>query len=314
MNKTILLGRRPLKPVLDLAALGQAMIRGDAVGRHEVGLSRRLACIDFYFRTSGVRRLQATTTRSGTLWTQTAINAAMDLARGGDGEYVYNGLFWPTNGFPNKKLDWRVPLETTNLHRENGPVYDEHKYFHTHHPYFRVRSAQLRNMKIIVVTRSIFEVLESKYFKYASVFPESGTRLDLEESFAWDKQLSDIIEFFNSWGDVMTWHPAIRHYRYEDLKRDPVGYHKEILAFWDLDIPEECIAEGFRLASKKEMKKRFTPEEIERDSRVSFRGKNERGVLTDERKRYIVDRIRNEMVHDLGHSYDYDTEYGFEYD
>ena len=309
-----MLGRKPIKTVMDIAALAQAMVIGDRTGRNVVGLRQRLQCIDFYFRTNGVRRLQATTTRSGTLWTQTAINSAIDLARGGDGEYKYNGLFWPTNGFPNKKLDWRVPLETTNLHRKNGPIFDEQVYFHTHHPYFRVRSRQLKNMKIVVITRSVLELLESKYHKYASVFPESGTLKGVENSFPWDRQISDIIEFFNSWGDVMSWHPAIRHYRYEDLKRDPISYHSEILNFWNLNIPEDCIAEGLRLASKAEMKKRISSEEAALDHRISFRGRDRRGALSKTTIKYIVDRLNNELIHYLGHEYSYDTQYGFLYE
>ena len=104
-------------------------------------------------------------------------------------------------------------------------------------PYFRIRCAQLKNMKIVVSTRSIPETLESRYFKQMTDPDLPAVSPGDEDSFDWDKYLADAIEFTNSWGDVLTWHRSIRHYRYEDLKADPVECHKEILDFWGFDVP-----------------------------------------------------------------------------
>ena len=257
--------------------------------------------------------------RSGALWSELGMRLAIDLANGGDGEYVYKrGIFYPRDGLAYRRLDWRVPLEVDDAtfaeRRGNGPAFGDLLYFHSRNPYFRVRSAQLKNMKTVVLTRSILDAMESRFVKFAKSAKNAGVSLGNDQSFDWDQGLTRAIEFYNSWGDVMQWHPAIMHVRYEDLKADEVGGHKEILNFWGFDVPEDCIAEGFRRASKLEMNKRMPPEEQKNNFRAAKRTENERGQLSEARQRHIIDRLQNELIHNLGYEYSLTTQYGAAYD
>lgn len=315
--KHIALSRFPLKPARDLLSLAQILVRGDVVYQEPLSFKKRLECIGFYFSADGIRRLQVAPRRAGSRWLQLGVALALDLANGGDGEYDFKDeVFYPRDGLIFRRLDWRVPTGAAEKKhtRTSGPILGEQYFFAFHQPYSRIRCAALKNMKIVVVTRSILAILESQYFKLATAPAFPGVTLDDESSFAWDAYLTQAIEFFNSWGDVLTWHRHIRHYKYEDLKADPVSTHKEILNFWGFDVPEDCVAEGFRRASKKEMLKRMSPAEQKRTIRVSTRGTDQRGIISEARKRHIVDRLNRELIYDFGYNLDYDTEYGVAYD
>lgn len=273
-------------------------------------------CIPFYFSANGVKRLHAFSPRSGALWSELAISLALDIASGGDGEYTYDDtLFWPRKGLKYRRLDWRVPTgEADEMYfRSGGPALDNVYYYHTRLPFFRVRNAQLKKMKIVIVTRSIFEIMESRFLKFASSDLRPDVMIDDEQSFDWDKYLNDAIEFFNSWGDVLTWHKNARHFRFEDLKANPVEAHKEILDFWGFDVPEDCVSRGLQLASKEEMKKHIPSFEHSTNERVSFRKKDQRGILPAHIKEKIAHRLKHELLYDLGHSISLDAKYGLEY-
>lgn len=314
--KHLALNRFPLKHIWDSLSLVQILVRGEPNYRRSLSFKQKLDCMKFYFSADGIRRLQVAPPRSGNRWGQFGLALALDLANGGDGEYTFeNNVFFPRDGLICQRLDWRVPIGDTERehYRTGGPVLGTQYYFVSHNAYFYVRSAVLKKMKIVVVTRSILAILESRYLKFANGPYHPEVTMDDEDSFDWDSSLTRVIEFFNSWGDVMRWHPNIRHYKYEDLKADPVRTHSEMFDFWGLNIPEDCIAEGFRRASKKEMLKRMPPAHPARSS-ISTRGSDQRGIISDDRKRYIIDRLNRELIFDFGHNLDDETEYGVAYD
>jgi len=309
--------RAPIKHAWDAAALGQVLCRGNTSANENISFAQRMNCVKFYFNAAGIDQLLATMTRSGTLWTQLTIHLAIDLANGGDGEYFYDGMFWPRDGFPYRKLDWRLPSGHWEQHlsrTDGGPDFTKPFYFHTHHPYFRVRSAQLKNMKIVVITRSILESLESKYVKYSNDQSNPSVLMDNEDSFPWGKMLNDEIEFYNSWGDVISWHENILHMTYHQMKAEPLVYFQKILKFWDLDVPEWCVEEALKRSSKIEMKKKMSENQVENNLQVSYRGKDKRGVISKVRKKIIIDHIDSKLIHYLGYEYNYGTVYGFEYE
>lgn len=317
--KHVVMNRFPIKHGWDALSLARVLVNGDIYYGGDIGLAKRLKCIDFYFNTLGARRLHAALFRSGVLWSELGMRLAIDLANSGDGEYVYRKmLFYPRDGLAYRRLDWRVPLATDDAifarHRGDGPAFGELLYFHSRLPYFRIRSAQLKNMKIVVLTRSILDAMESRFVKLARTHGVADTATNDAPGYDWDGSLTRAIEFFNSWGDVLTWHRSIMHVRFEDLKADEVGGHREILKFWGFDVPIDCIAEGFRRASKEEMNKRMTAEDQRINIRASDRGSGERGALTNERKRAIVTRLNRELIYDLGYTYTHDMTYGAAYD
>lgn len=301
--------RFPIKHIWDSLALAQVLSRGNVVTRQSLTPRQRFDCLKFYFSANGQSRLLVATPRSANRWTHLGIALAFDLANGGDGEYQFeNGHFYPTKGLTAHRLDWRIPTGEAEVmyHRPNRPSMGEILYYVSHNAYFQIRSACLKKMKIVVVTRSIFDIMESRYLKFVAAGNEDG--------FDWESMLNRLIEFYNSWGDVMRWHPQIRHYRFEDLKVDPVNNFKDMLSFWGYEVPEDCLAEGFRRASRQEMIKKGGAQETGGSKHVSGRSKDQRGILSEARKAWIVDRLKQELIHDFGYEFDYDTKYGILYD
>lgn len=316
-TKHILLSRTPVKQIWDLLALAQVLVRGNVSTETRLSIRQKARCVRFYFEPNGIRRLWVNTPRSGGRWSQLALTLALNLAAGGDGEYVYeNDIFYPSRGHICQRLDWRVPTgewETQHA-RKSGPVLGDQKFFVFHNPYFRLRILPVREMKTVLVTRSILAILASRFYKFSQAKSRPSVSLDDQDSFDWDASLDCIIGFYNSWGDVMRWHPNVRHYKYEDMMADLVGTHMEVLDFWGLKVPEDCMAEGLRRSSKTEMLKHMPPQERERNLRVSTRSSEERKVISEARLRYIVDRLNRELIHDFGYAYDYDTPYNTAYD
>ena len=79
-------------------------------------------------------------------------------------------------------------------------------------------------------------------------------------------------------------------------------------------MPEDCIREGFRRASKQEMQKSMKGIDADNNYRISTRGADRRGIISAARKRHIVDRLGRELIHDFGYDFAYDNDYGIAYD
>lgn len=322
-TKIVASNRFPLKQARDAAAL--ARIAASA----RYSFRQKSDCLKFYATAGGISNLFATLTRSGSHWSLLGIAIARDLAQGGDGEYYFQGDAWiPRAGAVYTKLDWREPLddwdaeidpailsvvETRRMVREGRPgVLPRPLLFHSHLSYFRLRTMRLPNMKIAVVTRPIYDSMESKFHKHKVLIGMGVTPLESLSSrshvpaseendynFPWEKLVDDAIEFFNSWGDVMRWHRNISLFRYEDLLSDPVGGHKDMTDLWGLNLPRECLEEAFRRITKDEMKKRLPSSDVSSTSRVAFRTKG--AAIPAERVAYIRDQLETRMIHDLGY-------------
>jgi sulfotransferase family protein len=282
--------RFPLKHGWDALSLGRLFARRDLTAR------QKYSCLKFYFTGQGIPNLFASLTRSGSHWSILGIALALDLAAGGDGKYEhFLGGWYPATGFRYLKLDWRAPSGELALGRPSvDPV-----LFHTHHPYYRTRSACLKQMNIAIVLRSITESMESKYYKLSGV-PDSPTFED-DENFAWEKLVDDAIEFYNSWGDVIRWHPSCRVYKYEELLADPVGVHKQMTDFFGLDIPTSCLEEAFGSITKDKMKLKFEAAGIEAQTNVSYR--SEDSDIPAHRRDLIRKKIADKLVFDFGYDF-----------
>ncbi len=318
----ISLGRFPRKPATDLLALARLCARGD------LGLAQKAACLRFYFDGAGIRNLYATLTRSGSHWSLLGIALAMDLQRGGDGEYRLENDCWiPLGGAIYTKLDWREPagdwnseidpavhgiVVTTRMraagHRCSVPA---PVAFHTHLAMFRLRFAGLSRLRTAVMLRSIYDSMESKYHKHRVLIGMGVRPLEYRDGettppsaendyhFPWEKLIADAIEFYNSWGDALRRFPHIRLFRYEELTEHPAEAHKELTDFWQLDVPLECLQEAFSRISKSEMAKRVPGSNIDNTSRVANR---ERGVaLAPERIDLIRSSLERQLIHDFGY-------------
>ena len=242
--------------------------------------------------------------------------------------------FWqPRGGVVYTKLDWREPVGNwdpvldpaifgivhTKRHAaapsdaQNGMTYDP-VILHTHHPYFRLRCARLKRMRIAVVLRSIYDSMESKYFKHITLLGMGVQPLEYEPStggkgappapeneyhFPWKSLVGDAIEFYNSWGDAMRWHPKIRLFSYEDLVAEPAAAHRELTDFWGLNLPAECVEEAFRRITKDEMKKKLPGGRTESTSRVAIRDQG--ATMPPARIEFIREQLERRLIHDFGY-------------
>jgi hypothetical protein len=318
--------RFPVKQVWDALALGRIAARRD------FSVEQKLACIRFYFNAGGIRNLFATLTRSGSHWSLLGIAIARDLAAGGNGEYEFKGDAWiPRAGAVYTKLDWREPARSWDsdadpailsiaetLHmvdaREAG-VLARPLLFHTHLSYFRLRAACLGRMKIAVLLRSIYDSMESKYYKHLTLLgmgvqptehlpgavAPPGPENDY--NFPWELLVDDAIEFYNSWGDIVQHHPSARVFLYDDLMAAPADAHKQLTDFWGLNLPHECLEEAFSRITKDEMKKKLPAADPASTSRVAFRAQG--ASLTEDRTAFIRDRMERHLKHDFGYGLDW---------
>ncbi len=317
-RKHFLLNRFPCKDVWDMLAIAQLLLRGDVANRTPLSVAQKKACLAFYFNAGGVSRLLAVSNRSGARWIQLAIELALDLQRGGSGEYVFeHDHYYPDKGQLFTRLDWRTPSGLwIEQHKRAScrPVLERLQFLVTHNNYTQLRTRRVADMRTVIVTRSIPAIIASLYSKFANADSRASTSLDDEESFNWDWFVGKSVDYFNSWGDVMTWHPAIRHYKYEDLKADPLSTHMEILNFWGIQIDEVHMAEGLFRASKQEMLKRMPSDGHEKNLRISTKTKTQRRVIPEDRLRWIIERLDRDLKYDFGYSFDMDTPYDTVYD
>ena len=310
----ILANKFPFKHAWDALALLKMATQLSPYQGITLGLAERTALFRFYFNANGIRRIYAASPRSGHLWSDLGMALAIDLANGNDGEYSYeDDLFYPRDGLHYRRLDWRIPTGAVDkmYHRQNGPALGDVLYYHTRNPYFRVRTATLKTSKIVVLVRNIVDGMESGYVKSLRRAEKNPNAMN---DFDWAYALERFVEFYNSWGAVKDWHPSILSVRYEDLKADEVGGHQEILKFWGFDIPEDCIREGFRRASKKEMLARVPDTDRYTTPLAVNRTQTERGSLPLDKKTYIIDRIERDLIHDFGYAYIHDMGYGQQFE
>ena len=312
----VLLNRFPLKCIVDAVAIIQIVIKGKGLYGDGLTWRHKKACIQFYFVPENIRRMMAIHSRSGMTWSLLGLQLAINLSRGRDADYTNEGsMFWPTRGIMYRRFDWRVPMGSDHrmYNRTEGPVYDEQFMYVGRLPYYQLRNAKLKEMKIVLVTRSILSSLDSRFHKFATD-PKRRESLENEAAFDWDRYLGEAIAFQNSWADVMTWHPNIRHFRFEDMKADPISTHKEMLDFWGEEVSEENLREGFAHASKKEMAKRLPGTMREKNIRFSSRPASDRGKLSAPLKKHLRTRLANELISDFGYDYQNDDQHYVNYD
>ena len=234
------------------------------------------------------------------------------MASGGDGEYTYHPAtdnFYPTQGQIWKRLDWRVPTGEWDRNHAKPDLsgIGKQEFFLFHQPYFQSRTWAIKDFKTVIVTRSILACLESRYIKLSHAPYIEKIFLNDSNTFDWDGELKNIISFYNSWGDVMRWHPNIRHFKFEDLKKNTVKNFSDLLNFWGYDISDQYIEEGFRRVTKYEMLARMGTDKT--NQRITTLSKNERGIIPADVFRRAIEVLNRDLVYDFGYSYTPDSQY-----
>ena len=166
----IALSRFSLKQSYDALAITKLLARGD------LNLEQKTDCVKFYFTAYGINRLYATLPRSGFHYLTLVMEIVLDLANGGDGNYSFaQNFWWPKSGVRYEKLDWRATKSTPET---TGLEPTELLFYHTHLPFYRVRSAMIWKMRCVVQVRNIIDVLESFIYRWTG----DGTN---PEAFPW---------------------------------------------------------------------------------------------------------------------------------
>ena len=289
--KHIALNRFPLKHICDSLSLMQILLRGDPNYRRSLSPKQKLNCMKFYFTANGIDRLYATLPRSGFHYTMLAVEIALDLANGGDGEYYFEREFWwPKTGVRYNKLDWRTPInDPTKL----GLYPVDTILYHTHQPFYRLRCARINKMKIIVQVRNIIEQLNSWSYRAPFSGVEPG-------QFPWRRHLADSIRFQNSWGDYIRHHDNVHTVKYEEVLASPAKNIETMMEFWGLDVPARCIEKAIEMTTKEEMKKRLSKDSIY-NKIISFG--EYRTNISCNITRNVIKIINKELLYDFGYTY-----------
>lgn len=284
----------PVKHAWDALALGKQMLRTD------VDWKTRAAILRFYADAGGIDNLIVTQPRTGSHWSILGISLALNLKEGGAGDYRHahpRDLWLPDGGFRYTKLDWRIPTDDwLDIH----PVRPNPVIYHSHHPYYRLRTARLKRMRIVVVIRDIMDGLTSNFFRRCKT-PDAPTAED-DANVPWDELIDEAIEFHNSWGEAVHWHPGLKVFRYDELMADRDAQFKRMTDHWGMEIPEETIREAFDRITKEKMKVKLEEAGIPKQTRVSYRAKE--SAMPQHRIEMIKERIERELVYDFGYSYD----------
>jgi hypothetical protein len=291
-----------VKAAMDIAALSRLVVNGQLQISNTVAkklnFQQRLNCVHHYMGGHGIKNLYATMGRAGWHWSLLGIQLAMDLENGGKGDFYYAEPFWiPSSGAIRfAELEWRNAYSNDYL----GAPIQAPILFHTQHPYFRLRTRALKSMRTIVVVRDIVKSVESNFFKIAKV-PDYP---DFEDAqlFDWKGHTLSAIEFTNSWGNALRWHPYIQSIRYEELLTNPVGVTKRMTNMWGLNLSEDCLTEAFSRITKEAMKKKLQSQGILKQQRVSYR-KTDASAPAECISR-IKSIIRSTLIHDFGYNYD----------
>lgn len=230
------------------------------------------------------------------------MSVAYDLQNGGSGQYTYHSdMFYPENGLNQVRLDWRYPIgESEREHNwSGGPAFGKILYFVSHNPFTRIRYRNIEHMNTVLVTRSIYEILESKFVKLSNSKKHPHIKIEDESSFFWDVEINRIVEFFNTWGYVKDKNPNLLHFRYDDLKKDPQSSFEAIAKLWGLDISSDNIATGISRSDKKSMIQAVNATDDDPEIRSSNR--ETRDILSNDIKNHVYRRLKKELIYDFGH-------------
>mgnify|MGYP000882249571 CR=1 FL=1 len=291
-----------VKSAMDISALSRLVVNGQlqisSTVAKKLNFQQRINCVRHYLGGHGITNLYATMGRSGWHWSLLGIQLAMDLESGGKGDFYYVEPFWipSTGALRFAELEWRNAYSNDYL---GAPIHAP-VLFHTQHPYFRLRTRALKSMRTIVVVRDIVKSVESNFYKAANV-PDHP---DFEDAqlFDWEGYTLSAIEFANSWGNALRWHPYIKFIRYEELLSNPIELTKEMTDMWGLNLSNDCLTDAFSRITKEAMKKKLQAQGILKQQRVSFR-KPDASAPADCISR-IKSIIRSTLIHDFGYNYD----------
>jgi len=242
------------------------------------------ACWRFFRDAWGYRRLVASLPRSGFHYATLVLTVALDLARGGDGEYAYFRDTWALRGCHQyRPLDWRFPLDRIDY--DEG--YPEPLILHTHMPYYQVPCRRVDAMRTVLMIRNPWDSLESQLFR-------EGYGRDRQDAFIEDGFVDKAIAFLEAWGARAAVSELVHVVRYEDLMRAPAEALSAMADHWQLDIDRPTLAEALARTTRDEMRRRIPTDRAEANPRVSFR---DDGPAFSERNRQRIAAMLSRGLH-----------------
>ncbi len=280
------------------------------LGASSIPLGEKKTCWRFYFSGGGAWRLFATLPRSGWHFSVLVLNVALDLHRGGTGEYLFvdpanrgakgrRSFFVPGNRFATAPLDWRTGRGQTPW------IPASPTFLQTHMPFYRNTCIRTRDMKTVVLVRNVWDVIDSLINHYR-VTPEQydsfvGLATRRGNGPEW-YDCGQIAKFYNSWGTVLH-RTNVMAVRYEELMENPAREFLRITDFLEIDVGgAETLEAAVRLCSKEENQKRLDAAGVTRTRRVRFGDK--RSQLTDHQRDHVVRLFEKSRYDQFGYSLD----------
>ena len=233
-------------------------------------------------------RIYATLPRSGFSYSMLTINVAYDLSMGNNGEYEYVNSAWKSNVQLNTVLDISCMKRKNDIKNPNIIIIHQ-----THLPFNKINNL-IKNNKIILLIRNLFDQLESRLF-------HAGYGIEKQDKYLRDGYVCRSIDFLNSWGDYINNGKRVHVVKYEDLVSDSLNVIRSMCMFWHLNIEDKYITEALKLTTKDNMHSKLNEKDINVNPRVSFRKK--KNVFNKSSKEFINKKIKNNLKYNFGYSY-----------
>jgi len=166
--------------------------------------------------------LFATLPRSGYNWLMSLVTSTSAFMESGDGTVFIKNDKYTHHVKVFRSLD------------VDGFFEDSHcNLFHTHMPFYRIKTFAKYRAKKIVLVRDLFSQQISNYF-------HKGFGIGYADEYFESQQPMFAIDFMNSWG-AFSKDKDILLIRFEDLKEQTADTLKKVMGYVDLPFSEEAI-------------------------------------------------------------------------
>ncbi len=204
-------------------------------------------------------------------------------------------FYQTTHGLPDGSF-----LEFDNLHAIRPQI---PKVFFTHGNYLRDYTgnwdskADFRDRKVLLLVRDPRDVAVSQFFqwkfrmrpakKVLNDYPAHGADLSIFEFVMnHDAGLGRIVDFFNGWARELPLMHDMMVIRYEDMRRDPEGVLRDVVAFLGTPGTEAAVKDAVAFAAYENMKK------LEEDKAFAASGRRLRPGDRDNPESFKVRRAK----------------------
>jgi len=223
----------------------------------------------------------ATIPRSGYHWFSSVLTSTLEYDLFGNADFDLVGDHYRH----------KLKFDSTLQDFRGISVPDKCLYYHTHYPYYKIKSLKRYGGKKVILIRHPYEQQKS-YFRFCEF------NKDKEEIYRKTDSIQKAIDFYNSWYLYLKKHPEkCLLIKYEDLMRNPEIHFNECFQFFEIEFTEKALREGIRTNDRNNVLKKVNSDNI--DNKCITVDRTEK--FTEEMKEYILNSFREDLISDFGY-------------